>query len=98
MMAIGNREFVTVMRLCGLKKSFVANQENTEEEIKEIFASASKGELVVVSSSIITLAPFLEKEHNVVSLPDKIEDFSNLEDLNNIIVSAVGSGFELEED
>ncbi|PIN69289.1 hypothetical protein COV93_06180 [Candidatus Woesearchaeota archaeon CG11_big_fil_rev_8_21_14_0_20_43_8] len=95
MMAIGNREFVTVMRLCGLAQSFEAR---TGEEALHAFQKAKKGELVVMSAGLLSLASSLQKEYNIVSLPDKLEDFSSLDDLNAIIVSAVGSGFELEED
>ena len=87
MIVLGNPEFVTGMKLAGIKDSHVIR--NREEGL-DILRKTDKKEFILANVSVIKLVPELEEFRNVVSVPDDARDFSSTDDLKDIIKSAVG--------
>ncbi|MAF80006.1 hypothetical protein CL629_02920 [bacterium] len=92
MIVLGNRDFATGMLLAGVKKSFVfENRENAVEVLREI----PRDEFIIANASVINSVPELEQFSNVVSIPDEVEDFGKIDDLQHIIKSVVGIELEV---
>ncbi|MBW2983940.1 hypothetical protein KY361_02395 [Candidatus Woesearchaeota archaeon] len=87
MIVLGNPEFVTGMKLAGIKDSYVIRK---REEALELLRKTGKKEFILANVSVIKLVPELEGFRNVVSVPDDAKEFSSTDDLKDIIKSAVG--------
>ena len=87
MIVLGNAEFVTGMKLAGIKDSHTIRK---REEGLEILRKTDKKEFILANVSVIKLIPELEEFRNVVSVPDDAREFSSTDDLKDIIKSAVG--------
>ncbi|MBW2981218.1 hypothetical protein KY360_07415 [Candidatus Woesearchaeota archaeon] len=87
MIVLGNAEFVTGMKLAGIKDSYTIRK---KEEALEVLRKTDKKEFILANVSIIKLVPELEEFRNVVSVPDDAKEFSSTDDLKDIIKSAVG--------
>ncbi len=87
MIVLGNAEFVTGMKLAGIKDSYTIRK---REEALEVLGKVPKDEFILANVSIIKIVPELEEFRNVVSVPDDAKEFSTTDDLNDIIKSAVG--------
>jgi vacuolar-type H+-ATPase subunit F/Vma7 len=92
MIVLGNRDFSTGMLLAGVKKSFIFENRT---QIVEILKNLSKDEFIIANASVIEAVPELEQFSNVVSIPDKVEDFGKIDDLQHIIKSVVGIELEV---
>jgi vacuolar-type H+-ATPase subunit F/Vma7 len=92
MIVLGNRDFSTGMLLAGVKKSFIFENRT---QIVEILKNLSKDEFIIANASVIEAVPELEQFSNVVSIPDKVEDFGKIDDLQHIIKSVVGMELEV---
>ncbi len=87
MIILGNSEFVTAMRLAGIKESYVIRK---REEALEILRKTDRNEFILANVSVIDIVPDLEEFRNVVSVPDDAKEFLSTDDLKGIIKSAVG--------
>lgn len=87
MIILGNPEFVTGMKLAGIKNSHTIRK---REEALELLRKTDKNEFILANVSVIKLVPELEEFRNVVSVPDDAREFSSTDDLKDIIKSAVG--------
>ena len=92
MIVIGNRDFATGMLLAGVRQSHVfESRDKTIEILKETPAD----EFIIANVSVIEAVPELEQFRNVVSIPDSVDDFGKVDDLQHIIKSVVGIELEV---
>ena len=91
MIILGNSDFAIGMRLAGIKESFVVED---REKGKHLVKRIPPNEIVVANTSVVKLLPELHEFKNLVTIPDKPEEFSSVEDLKYIVKSAIG--FECE--
>ncbi len=87
MIVLGNPEFATGMKLAGIKDSYIIRK---REEALELLRKTDKKEFILANFSVIKIVPELEEFRNVISIPDEAKEFSNTDDLKDIIKSAVG--------
>ena len=87
MIVLGNPEFVTGMKLAGIKESYAIRK---REEALEVLRKTDRNAFILANVSVIKLVPELEEFRNVVSVPDDAKEFSSTDDLKDIIKSAVG--------
>lgn len=92
MIVFGNRDFATGMLLAGIKQSFVFE---SREAVVEILRATKRDEFIVANVSVIKAVPELEQFSNVVSIPDEVKDFGNVDDLQHVIKSVVGIELEV---
>jgi len=94
MIVLGNSDFAAGMKLSGVKDSYaIKNKEEAIQIIKQI----DKDEFILANVSIVKMVPELEERFkNLVSLPDDVDEFGNIDDLKHIIKSAVGIELEVE--
>ncbi len=91
MMIIGSNELVLGMKFCGVKKSYIFK---TPEDILEKIKYADKKEIIIANASVIEKVPELKEFPNLASIPDKLDDFGNVDDLKYIVKSAIGVEME----
>ncbi len=92
MIVMGNPEFVTGMKFAGVRKCFAVKQ---REDVLRVIEKHGKDDFMLVNASVLELVPELKEFENVVSLPDKAENFGNIDDLKHIIKSVVGIELEV---
>ncbi len=91
MIVIGNDELVLAMRFCGITRCHVMKDRDT---VLTLIASLPRNELVIANSGIIRLVPELGEFPNLASIPDRMEDFDKMDDLKDIVKSAIGVELE----
>lgn len=94
MIVLGNREFVTGMRLSGVLKSFVI--ENAEQVVDAI-ATVRATDMVLANAYVVELYPKLSRFDNLVTIPDSLTEFDSIDDLKEIIRTAVGQDLDLSD-
>lgn len=87
MIVLGNPLFATGMKLAGVKDSYIIRK---REDALKLLRTLPKDEFIIVNFSIIKMLPELEEFKNVISFPDSGNAFSSMNDLKNIVKSAVG--------
>jgi len=92
MIVLGNRDFVTGMRLCGVLKSFVIA---TSEQVVDALASARPNDMILANAFVVELYPRLKRFDNLVTIPDSLTGFDSVDDLKEIIRIAVGQDLDL---
>jgi vacuolar-type H+-ATPase subunit F/Vma7 len=92
MIVIGNRDFVTGMKICGVIESHVVN---TAEEIAQVIPSIRPNQLILANAFVVALYPRLQSYPNLVTIPDSLSDFNSIDDLQYIIRTAVGKDLDL---
>ncbi|MCD4740700.1 hypothetical protein K8R43_05960 [archaeon] len=93
MIILGNPSFATGMKLAGVKQSYVVQDKETAAKI---FPEIPKQELVVANTSVVDLFSPLEELENLVTIPDDPEAFNSVDDLKNIVKTAIGFDIKLE--
>ncbi len=91
MIVIGNKKFTLGMKLAGIKKSYFLED---RKKILEIVKNNPQ-ELIVTNISIAEKVPELREFKNVVIMPDDAKNFSNIDDLKELIKSVVGIEIEV---
>jgi len=92
MIVLGNRDFVTGMLLAGVKQSHVFE---SREKAIALLKQISSDEFIMANASVLEAVPELKQFPNVVTIPDEVEDFGKLDDLQYIIKSVVGIELEV---
>ncbi len=92
MIVIANDIFATGMRLAGIKKSFSAKD---EKQVIDAIKNAVKDEFIMATESIISIYPKLAERENIIIFPDTLKDFSEIDDLKQVIKEAIGSDIEI---
>ncbi|GEM_PF-2670601 len=92
MIVLGNHRFVISMLLMGIKDSYVI--QNREEGLR-ILKEIDKDDVIIVNASIIDILPELGELSNVVTIPDDTRSFGSIDDLKQMIKSAVGIEIQL---
>jgi vacuolar-type H+-ATPase subunit F/Vma7 len=92
MIVLATEELATGLKLAGVKESYhITGKQQAEEIIKTI----SQKEFIIATQKIIELAPILEEYPNLITFPDTIHDFSNIDDLRKIVKKAIGSEVDI---
>lgn len=94
MIVLGNSEFATGMRFCGIGNSHIVR---TREEGVEFVKCLERDEFIIANVSVIELIPELKEFENLVSVPDSPKEFGSIEDLNEIIKKAVGMELNMDD-
>jgi vacuolar-type H+-ATPase subunit F/Vma7 len=92
MIVLATEELAVGLKLAGVKESYYIKD---RKEAYEILSKLNKKELIIATHKIIELVPQLRDYPNLISFPDKILDFSNIDDLKNIAKKAIGSEVEI---
>ena len=92
MIVLGNRDFVTGMKLCGVMKSFVITK---SEDVTDALASARVNDMILANAFVVSLYPRLSKYPNLVTIPDSLTGFDSVDDLKEIIRQAVGQDLDI---
>ena len=92
MIVIGNRDFVTGMRLCGVLNSFIVE---TTEQVADALANARPNDMILANAFVVELYPRLTRMTNLVTIPDSLTGFDSVDDLKEIIRTAVGQDLDL---
>ncbi|MBN2457917.1 hypothetical protein JXB31_02175 [Candidatus Woesearchaeota archaeon] len=87
MIILGNPQFATGMKLAGIRESYVIR---TRSDALDALKKIKPDDFIIVNVSVMNIMQELKEYKNVVSLPDNVEDFSSVDDLKEIIKSAVG--------
>ncbi len=87
MIILGNSNLAMGLRLAGYKNSYHVK---SHEHGKSLIAELEKDEFIIANVSVIETLPELKKFKNVVSIPDDAKAFDNIDDLKEIIRTAVG--------
>ncbi|MCF7861641.1 hypothetical protein K9M79_05325 [Candidatus Woesearchaeota archaeon] len=92
MIALGNREFIIGMKMCGVQNSHVIER---REECTSLIKELSKDEFIIANASIVDMVPELKSFRNLATLPDDVKEFDSIDDLKYIIKTAVGIELEV---
>jgi len=92
MIVLGNREFVTGMRLCGVLKSFVIEDAS---QVIEALKDISSTDMILANTFVVELYPKINKFDNLVTIPDSLTSFDSVDDLKEIINTAVGQDLDI---
>jgi vacuolar-type H+-ATPase subunit F/Vma7 len=92
MIVLGNRDFVMGMKICGVLDSHVIH---TAQDVAKIIPTIRPNQLILANAYVIQLYPRLESFANLVTIPDELSDFERIDDLQNIIRTAVGRDMDL---
>ncbi|MHA1910356.1 MAG: hypothetical protein ACTSYA_01560 [Candidatus Kariarchaeaceae archaeon] len=92
MIVLANEEFATGLRLAGVKDSHnITEKSQAEEILKDI----EKNTFIIATKNVVEMVSKLEEFTNLIVFPDTLEDFSKVDDLKEIIKSAIGSEVEI---
>jgi len=75
------------MRLAGVRQSYVVEDKAKAEEL---FGKIPKKEVVVANTSVVELVPDFNELENIIVIPDDAEQFGSVEDLKQMVKSAIG--------
>ncbi len=87
MIVLGNSNLALGLRLAGFKDS---HHVKTREIGISLLRSLDESEFIIANISVIEMLPELKKFRNVVSVPDDAKVFDSIDDLKEIIRTAVG--------
>jgi vacuolar-type H+-ATPase subunit F/Vma7 len=92
MIVFGNPEFSLGMLLAGVRNSHaVSSREQVIERLREL----PEDEFIIANASIREMVPELGQFRNVVTIPDSVEGFTSVDDLQELIKSVVGIELEV---
>jgi len=92
MIVLANEELATGLRLAGVKNSHIIMERT---QIEELLKGIKKDEFIIATEKVIGFYPKLEEYPNIIIFPDKLKDFSKIDDLKKTIKSAIGSEVEI---
>jgi len=92
MIVLANDSLAIGMRLAGVNNSYPITH---RDQALAILKDVPKNEFIIATQNIMEMVPELEDYVNVVTFPDKLQDFSNIDDLQSITKTAIGSEVEL---
>lgn len=92
MIVLANEEFATGLRLAGIKKSYHITSRKQADDILKL---VNKKELIIATQKVTEIIPELNEFPNIITFPDTVKDFSNIDDLKRITKIAIGSEVEI---
>ncbi len=87
MIILGNERFAISMLLMGIKDSYIIR---TKDDGIKILKKIDKEDIVIANASIVNMVPGLDELNNLVTVPDDSRNFATIDDLKQLIKSAVG--------
>jgi vacuolar-type H+-ATPase subunit F/Vma7 len=92
MIVLANEEFATGLRLAGIKDSYnVLNEKHAEE----ILSKVDVKEFIIATQGVLQMVPRLEEYPNLITFPDRVANFSNIDDLKKIARKAIGAEVDI---
>lgn len=91
MIVLGNKELSLAMKFCGIRESHYIT---AKAQVLEITKNLPNNELIMANASIISMVPELREFSNLVSIPDDVDKFDDVDDLKYIVKSAIGVELE----
>jgi len=92
MIILGNPRFATAMLLAGISNSHrVTSRKEWLPKVREL----DKEETIIANASVVGMIPELKEFRNLITLPDSASEFGSVEDLKEVVKSAVGIEIEV---
>ncbi|MFC2174542.1 hypothetical protein ACFLQ2_01605 [archaeon] len=92
MIILGNPRFATAMLLAGISNSHrVTSRAEWLARVREL----PKEETIIANTSVVGMLPELKEFKNLITLPDSASEFGSIDDLKEIVKSAVGIEIEV---